>query len=215
MKALAGIFGLQISNQKIYDLVLLLEQLITTGGGWQDQVGGLENGIKLCCTKSGLLQDIRVSPLELSNQTIEELEERFVLVFTGQRRLARNLLREITGKYILNDEDVVFILNKIQHLAVLMRYELEKGNVDNFIALLNEHWELSKRLDSGSSNTFIDQIIEVCRPYIDGVLIAGAGGGGFLQFFLKKNCSKELLRKSLNEIYQSSGIEIWETKFVF
>lgn len=215
IKALARIFGLEMESQKIFDLVLLLEQFITTGGGWQDQVGGLVGGIKLISSKAGLLQHITVSPLELSKETMEELEERFVLVYTGQRRLARNLLREITGKYILNAEHVVEILNKIQHLAVLMRYELEKGNVDNFISLINEHWELSKGLDSGSSNTFIDQIIEVSGPYIDGVFIAGAGGGGFLQFFLKKNCTKKELAKSLNEIYQSSGIEIWDTKFIF
>ena len=49
-----------------------------------------------------------------------------------------------------------------------MRFELERGNIDNFAKLLNEHWELSKKLDVGCTNTCIDQIFLSVEDLIDG-----------------------------------------------
>jgi fucokinase len=155
-----------------------------------------------------------VEQAALSAQTLEELSERFALVYTGQRRLARNLLREIMGKYILNNPETVDVLNRIQQLAVLMRFDLERGDVDGFARLLDEHWELSRSLDPGSTNTCIDQIIKVCRPLIDGVMISGAGGGGFLQMILKRGVSREQLADCLADVFQDNGIALWESAFV-
>ena len=149
-------------------------------------------GIKLVRSPRSVYQRLTVEPLVLSEATMHELEQ-LVLVYTGQRRLARNLLREIVGKYILGQPDTLRIMNDIQHLALLMRYKLEKGDVDAFIARINRHWVLSRELDAGTTNTSIEQIICVCEPLIDGSFIAGAGGGGFLQMFLKKGVRKEQL----------------------
>lgn len=80
--------------------VLCMEQLMSTGGGWQDQVGGLTGGIKLVSTKPGLMQNIDVQHLNIPEEALQELKDRFVLIYTGQRRLARNLLREVVGGYI-------------------------------------------------------------------------------------------------------------------
>lgn len=74
---------------------------------------------------------------------MKELNERFVLIYTGQRRLARNLLRDVVGRYIGNEPDSIYALNEIQRVAALMRFELERGNIDEFAKLLDYHWELS------------------------------------------------------------------------
>ena len=95
-----------------------------------------------------------------------------------------------------------------------MRFELEQGNIDEFAALFNVHWELSKKLDAGSTNTCIDQIFMACEDLIDGKFIAGAGGGGFLQVILKKNVSKAQLQERLREVFQDSGVAVWECEFV-
>ena len=103
----------------------------------------------------------------------------------------------------------------MKHLAVMMRYELEQGDVDAFARLLNEHWEVSKKLDAGSTNTCIDQIFASCEELIDGKFISGAGGGGFLQVILKKGVSKEMLRARLLDVYQDSGVDVWDAEFVW
>ena len=96
-----------------------------------------------------------------------------------------------------------------------MRFELERGNVDGFAQLLNQHWELSKKLDSGSTNTCIDQIFAVIEDLIDGKMICGAGGGGFLQVILKKGITKEKLRERLNDVFQDSGVDVWESEMLW
>lgn len=215
VRALGKFLGTNWSDSDVYELVLNLEQIMSTGGGWQDQVGGLTGGIKYITSRSGMKQKLKVEYLDLDEATKTELQERFALIYTGQRRLARNLLRDVVGNYIGGKKESKEALEEMKHLAVMMRYELEQGDVDAFARLLNEHWEVSKKLDAGSTNTCIDQIFASCEELIDGKFISGAGGGGFLQVILKKGVSKEMLRARLLDVYQDSGVDVWDAEFVW
>lgn len=215
VKAIFAYIGKEVSENELYSYVLCMEQLMSTGGGWQDQVGGLTNGVKLVTTKPGLKQNIRVQHLNIPEAAIQELKERFVLIYTGQRRLARNLLREVVGGYIGSNPNSLEVLYEIQRVAVLMKFELEKGNIDGFARLLDQHWELSRRLDGGSTNTCIDQIFLSCEDLLAARMICGAGGGGFLQAILKKGCTKEELRERIRSVFQESGVDVWDCELVF
>ena len=210
VRGFAEFLGQNWSDKEVYDIVLNLEQIMSTGGGWQDQVGGLTPGIKFITSEPGLRQEIHVEPVVLKKETMKELQERFALIYTGQRRLARNLLREVVGNYIGGRPESLNALEDMQKTAVLMKFALERGCIDEFARLLNEHWEISKQLDAGSTNTCIDQIFEVCGDLIDGKFICGAGGGGFLQVILKKGVTKERLSARLHEVFQDSGVDVWE-----
>lgn len=214
VKALYELTNTDISAEDMYNRVLCMEQLMSTGGGWQDQVGGLAPGIKMVTSCQGLKQEVKCQPLNLSDQTVAELNERFALIYTGQRRLARNLLREVVGKYIGNDETSVSVHYDIQRLAVLMRFELEKGNIDGFAKLLNDHWILSKKLDAGCTNTCIDQILYSIKDLTDGQMICGAGGGGFLQVILKHGVTKNELRTRLRKVFQDSGVAVYDCEII-
>ena len=213
VKAIYEMMGKQLSDDELYNRVLCMEQIMSTGGGWQDQVGGLAPGIKMVTSAPAIQQRIECTPCAVSEATMKELNERFCLIYTGQRRLARNLLRDVIGRYISGNPDAVEVLYEIQRMAVLMRFELEKGNVDGFARLLTEHWELSKRLDAGSTNTCIDLILNTVSDLIDGQMICGAGGGGFLQVVLKKGITADTLRARLREVYQDSGVDVWQCAF--
>ncbi|MFR7571971.1 MAG: bifunctional fucokinase/L-fucose-1-P-guanylyltransferase, partial [Blautia faecis] len=215
VRALGKFLGTNWSDSDVYELVLNLEQIMSTGGGWQDQVGGLTGGIKYITSRPGMKQKLKVEYLDLDEATKAELQERFALIYTGQRRLARNLLRDVVGNYIGGKKESKEALEEMKHLAVMMRYELEQGDVDAFARLLNEHWEVSKKLDAGSTNTCSDQIFASCEDLIDGKFISGAGGGGFLQVILKKGVSKEMLRAQLLDVYQDSGVDVWDEEFVW
>jgi len=215
VRAFGKFLGTNWSDSDVYELVLNLEQIMSTGGGWQDQVGGLTGGIKYITSRSGMKQKLKVEYLDLDEATKTELQERFALIYTGQRRLARNLLRDVVGNYIGGKKESKEALEEMKHLAVMMRYELEQGDVDAFARLLNEHWEVSKKLDAGSTNTCIDQIFTSCEDLIDGKFISGAGGGGFLQVILKKGVSKDMLRARLLDVYQDSGVDVWDAEFVW
>ena len=107
-----------------------------------------------------------------------------------ERRLARNLLRNVEGCYYVGKEpESTYVMNEIQKVASLMRFELMRGNVDAFAELLEYHWSLSKKVDAGSMNTLIGQIFFVIENMIDGHLVCGAGG--FLQVILKKGSQRK------------------------
>lgn len=209
IKGLSEFLGIVRNEKDICDRVLCMEQLMSTGGGWQDQMGGLYPGIKWITSHTGIRQELTVEPVELSSETARELQERFVLVYTGQRRLARHQLREVMGRYIGRDLVTLETLEQIKRLGALMNYELRYGSVDGFAGLLSRHWELSKKLDIGCTNTCIDQIFLSMEDLIDGKMICGAGGGGFLQIILKKGVTREMLRARLQEVFQDSGVDVW------
>ena len=214
VKALFGFVGIECDDEMLSGHVLCMEQIMSTGGGWQDQVGGLTNGIKYITTAPGMKQNIRVTHIDIPDEAKQELNERFILIYTGQRRLARNLLRDVVGRYIGNEPDALYALNEIQRTAALMRFELERGNIDAFAKLLSEHWELSKKLDSGSTNTLIDQIFQSIDGLLDGRMICGAGGGGFLQAVMKKGVTREDVRKILKEVFQDGGVDVWDCRLI-
>ena len=209
VKAVFEFMGISYSEADLYAHVLVMEQIMSTGGGWQDQVGGVTNGIKYITSTPGLNQHIELKP-----ETRQELNERFCLIYTGQRRLARNLLRDVVGRYVGNEPDSLFALNEIQKVAALMRFELERGNIDEFARLLNYHWELSQKVDAGSTNTLIDQIFLSIEDLIDAKMVCGAGGGGFLQVILKKGVSGNQVHSRLKEVFQDNPVDVWECEII-
>ena len=214
VKGIFEFLGLDRTDDEIYDVVLGMEQIMSTGGGWQDQVGGLTDGIKFITTCPGIDQHLKVEKIEMPEEGKKELKDRFALIYTGQRRLARNLLRDVVGGYIGGRPGSLEALKEMKAVAVLMRLALEQGDIDEFASLLNRHWELSCQLDGGTTNTCIDQILLVCEELIDGKFISGAGGGGFIQVILKKGVTREVLREHLRRVFQDSGVDVWDCELM-
>ena len=214
-KAILEFFGIKYTENDLYNDVLAIEQIMSTGGGWQDQVGGVSKGINLVTSEKGIKQNIIKKKLNISEQTMEQLKQRFCLIYTGERRLARNLLKEVVKRYIGNVSENIRALDKIKELATEMTFALENGNIDLFASLLNCHLQYSKMIDSGSTNGLIDKIFDIIDDMIDGKMVCGAGGGGFLQVILKKNVTKEMLHNKLRGVFPDSEIDVWECNIDF
>ena len=131
VKGIFEFLGQERTDAEIYDVVLGMEQIMSTGGGWQDQVGGLTEGIKLISTKPGIAQNLVVEKIEMPEEGKKELKERFALIYTGQRRLARNLLRDVVGGYIGSRPESLKALKEMKAIAVLMRFALEQGDIES------------------------------------------------------------------------------------
>ncbi|MDR3961450.1 MAG: L-fucokinase, partial [Eggerthellaceae bacterium] len=215
VKAIDRAFGVNPSNDLIYEQVFAAEQLMGTCGGWQDQVGGLTPGIKYFTSCPGMRQTIAVEHLELSPSVKEELQNRFVLVFSGQRRLARNVLRQETNQLIRNDRNAIQAIDRIQELATLMRFYLLKGNITAFAQCMTEQLDCIKVLDRGATNTCVDYIFQICDDLIDGKSVCGAGGGGFLQMILKPQITKEMFIQRIKDEFHGCGVEVWDAALFF
>ncbi len=143
------------------------------------------------------------------------MKKRFCLIYTGERRLSRNLLKEVVQRYMGNVGDNIRALDKIKELADEMSFALESGNIDLFASLLNCHLQYSKMIDSGTTNGLIEKIFDVIDDLIDGKMVCGAGGGGFLQVILKKNVTKEILHNKLRGLFPDSEIDVWDCSIDF
>jgi fucokinase len=182
---------------------------MTTGGGWQDAIGGMYPGIKITFTEPGIPQQYDVQPLALSESAEDELNRRGFLLFTGQRRIAKSALVRVLSNYICNHPESLIAFENIQQLAYAMTYELRRGNISNFGKLLTEHMEILRKLDGSSSNLMLEHIIKGLDAYTDGSTLCGAGGGGFLYGILKSGMSLDDVRQWIKRDFDGTAIKVF------
>jgi fucokinase len=191
--------GIEFSEATLSDQVMRLEQLMTTGGGWQDQAGGIFPGAKVVTTGPGLRQRLRVQPLQWSEERQQEFLDRFVLYCTGIRRVAKDLLAQVVGSYLAREAHTLQVLHSIKTLAVEMSYAMAEGEWRHFGGLLDRHWQLNQILDPHTTNAPIESILDAVRAHLAGAKLAGAGGGGFLMLMAEDPGRAQLLRDALRK----------------
>ena len=160
-------------------------------------------------------QDLSVEYLSLDEKTKKTLNDRFALIYTGERRLGRTVLRKVMGNYLENDPAALAALEGIKRLAQEMRVALEAGEVDAFAALFDEHLSFLRQIDGGSTNPRIEEIFAVTADLVDGRMICGAGGGGFLQVMLKKGVTHAALAARLAATFADKGVTVWPCSILF
>ena len=208
VRALAGLAGTDLDNHALSEAVIQLEQHMTTGGGWQDQAGGIFPGVKLLITGPGLHQRIRVQPLDWSEPRRAEFCAHMVLYNTGLQRMAKDLLRQVVSRYLARETATVQVLHRIKTLAVEMSYATAEGDWKHLGALLDRHWQLNQVLDSNTTNAPINALLDRARPFIYGAKLAGAGGGGFLMLLARDPEAAAELRTALGQEASHRGAPV-------
>ncbi|MCC7156120.1 MAG: hypothetical protein IT161_16200 [Bryobacterales bacterium] len=198
-RAVSELAGAPVSPSGILDWVMAVEQQMTTGGGWQDQAGALFPNAKLLVSMAGPEQKIRVEPVAWSAERQREFTSRFLVYYTGVRRLAKGLLSQIVGKYLARDTRTIEILHSIKTLAVEMTHAMRAGEWDYLGELLNRHWRLNQELDPNTTNARISALLDAVAPHTAGAKLAGAGGGGFILLLAKDPGSADAIRRTLPE----------------
>ncbi len=195
---IAAILG-RVDHHKIAELTLRLEQEMRTGGGWQDQFGGLIGGVKFLTSVPGKKQTIKVTNVA-SDKLTRVLADRGLLYFTGQKRMARNILRKVLAFYAENPHDFAKILvRSLKTDAATCVKALEKGDMKTFASAINGYWRDKKLLDPGSTNERVDDIIKSIRSWVDAVSLTGAGGGGFMFILAKSRDAAKKIRALLEK----------------
>ncbi len=215
VRALAEMCGIPMSEDLLVDEVMRLEQMMTTGGGWQDQVGGIYPGAKIVTSGPGLRQRLRVDPVRWSPERQREFADRLVLYNTGLQRMAKNLLRQVVGSYLARETATVQVLHGIKTLAVEMGFAMREGEWSYLGQLLNRHWELNQVLDPHTTNAPINNILARVRRWVSGAKLAGAGGGGYLILLAHDPAAARELKAELGAAEQveiaSQGLRVTTT----
>ena len=148
---------------------------------------------------------VTVSPLDISQTAADELRHNVLLFFTGITRNARTILADQKRDTASARHDVVESLHRTKELGRQVKAALEAGRVDDFGAILHEHWENKKRRSALISSPVIDRWYAIARE--SGALggkIVGAGGGGFLLLYCagpaKAAVRAALAREGLREM---------------
>ncbi|XP_076955771.1 bifunctional fucokinase/GDP-fucose pyrophosphorylase-like isoform X1 [Bidens hawaiensis] len=187
------------SNENVARLVLVLEQIMGTGGGWQDQIGGLYPGIKFTTSFPGIPLRLQVIPLLSSPKLVTELQDRLLVVFTGQVRLAHQVLQKVVTRYLQRDNLLISSIKRLAELARTGREALMNCHIDKLGDIMMETWRLHQELDPHCSNQFVDNLFTFADSYCCGYKLVGAGGGGFA-LLLAKNAENALqLKRALEE----------------
>ncbi|KAF3439829.1 hypothetical protein FNV43_RR18107 [Rhamnella rubrinervis] len=199
VKGLLQITDGDASNENIARLVLVLEQLMGTGGGWQDQIGGLYPGIKFTASFPGIPLRLKVIPLLASPRLVSELQQRLLVVFTGQVRLAHQVLHKVVIRYLRRDNLLVSSIKRLTELAKIGREALMNYDIDDLGEIMLEAWRLHQELDPYCSNKSVDRLFEFAHPFCCGYKLVGAGGGGFALLLAKDAERAKKLRNLLEE----------------
>ena len=152
--------------------------------GKQDQYISAFGGIN--CFTFHKNDTVTISPLDISNKTLLELEENLLLFFTGFSRQSGSILKDQKSKSESFDKEMLSNLNHVKQMGYRTQKMLVEGRVSEYGDLLNEHWEFKKRRSKGITNDQINKWynIGINNGAIGGKLV-GAGGGGFLLFYAK------------------------------
>lgn len=183
--AIQRAMGKELSQRELFHRVLRLEQALTTGGGWQDQIGGAVDGVKMIFTEAGLVPDARIHYLPSDILDPKGNAGRSLLYYTGITRLAKDILQQVVGRYLNRDRATMATLGRIRLVAREVAEAFVRKDITAFGQLVDAAWQLNKQLDPNSSNDEIESLLERVGPFVYGAKLLGAGGGGFLLMICK------------------------------
>lgn len=195
--ALSEVAGLGWDHATLFARTLALEQLVTTGGGWQDQAGGLFPGLKLIETSPGLAQIPRVRWLPSHLFAPASVHGRMLLYYTGITRLAKNILAEIVRGIFLNSPRHLDTLERIAGSARSTVLAIEHRDYLGLAESIDLTWQLKQEIDSGTNPPAVQQILDAVREDLLAAALPGAGGGGYLLMLAKDDSAGNRIRRKL------------------
>lgn len=191
------VLGKTPAERDLFHDVLRLEQALTTGGGWQDQIGGSVGGVKVIRTRAGLVPDAAVHYLPADVLDPHLNGGTTLLYYTGITRLAKNILEQVVGRYLDRNRHAMATLDRIHALAPTMADAVARKDRAAFGRLVTAAWELNKELDPHSTNTEVESLLARVRPHVYGAKLIGAGGGGFMLLVCRSSADAQCLRREL------------------
>lgn len=191
--------GLAWDKNDICSYTLVLEQLLTTGGGWQDQYGGVFSGIKLLQSEAGFEQNPLVRWLPDQLFVHPDYRDCQLLYYTGITRTAKSILAEIVSSMFLNSGPHLSLLAEMKAHAMDMSEAILRSNFESFGRLVGKTWIQNQTLDCGTNPPAVAAIIEKIKDYTLGYKLPGAGGGGYLYMVAKDPQAAGQIRRILTE----------------
>ncbi len=172
----------ELAEQACHIEIDLLKEPI----GKQDQYISAYGGIT--CFEFNKDDTVKAYPLNISDETLYDLEDNLLLFFTGYSRSASSILQYQDDKTKDHNHSMIENLNYVKAIGYKSKKALESGDTNKFAELMHEHWRYKKQRSPIMTNPNIDKWYNIAMKNgaLGGKLI-GAGGGGFLMFYTENN----------------------------
>ncbi len=216
--AFAEWLKLPLGRYDIAHLAFEIERVdLGMSGGKQDQYAATFGGINFI---EFLANDqVIVNPLQLKNDTQNELEFNLLLYYTATQRESANIIDEQVRNVKGNNEKSVDAMHRLKEQATQMKEALLKGELNRTGEILNFGWQNKKQMAASITNDLVDKIYQTALDHgATGGKISGAGGGGFMFFFCPA-VTKVTVGKALEALggkvqpfkFTNNGLTTWTT----
>lgn len=219
VKAYSELLGLTLDDYELARLAVYIErERCGFKGGLQDQYAASFGGVNFFEFNGG--QDVLVNPLRVKSWIINELEASILLYFTGISRESANIISDQSKSMNLGREKTLESMHNLKNQAYEMKKCLLQGDFKELVKFINSSWEDKKKSSSFVSNPVIEKALKTA--FDNGALagkVSGAGGGGFLWFFVPPERKMQIASK-LRELggktsechFVEKGAESWIVK---
>ena len=197
--ALNDFCGLGWDKNEIGRRTLMLEQMLTTGGGWQDQFGGILSGVKLLQTGRGFDQSPKVRWLPNDLWTQPEYRACHLLYYTGITRTAKSILAEIVRRMFLNHSGEIRQLREMKEHTMEMYEAIQQNDFQRMGLLVRKTWAQNQALDYGTNPQAVSKLTDLIDDLCMGYKLPGAGGGGYLYMIAKDPEAAVRIKQILTE----------------
>ena len=196
LHVLYALKGKMITKKRLaLEAIYIEQEMIKEHVGSQDQIAVAFGGFNTIIFSGQ--HNIEVNPITLSKTRVQLFQDHLMLFFTGFSRFASEI-EEAKIKQISNKKNELSLLhNMVEEAINILNRE---GDIVDFGRLLHESWRLKKSLSDKVSTSHIDDIYEtgIKNGAIGGKLL-GAGGGGFMLFFVKPG-DRDRLKQALGQL---------------
>lgn len=198
IRSFAELLNLPLDDYTIAQMAYKIERVdCGLQGGRQDQYSATFGGFNFM----EFYDDGRavINPLRIKNWIICELEASLVLFFTGVSRESAHIIADQSSNVQMGSIDTLEAMHGIKREALMMKECLLRGDFDGLVDSIRIGWEQKKRSARTVSNPQIDEIYDAAIGA--GALagkVSGAGGGGFMLFFVPTEKRMDVIRTLSN-----------------
>ena len=194
IRAFAELLNLPLDDYAIAQLAYKIERVdCALQGGRQDQYSATFGGFNFMEFYAN--DRAVINPLRIKNWIICELEASLLLFYTGVSRESAKIIADQSANVTSGSVDAIEAMHQVKHEALVMKECLLKGDFDGIVQSMRQGWESKKRSAKTVSNPHIDEIYNAAIKA--GALagkVSGAGGGGFMMFFVPPEKRMDVIR---------------------
>jgi len=215
VKAFTELLNLPLGEYEIAQHAYAIERLeVKFKGGKQDQYAAAFGGFNFIEFQK---DRVTVNPLKIKNWIVCELEASLLLFYTGISRASDTIIAEQTKNLETNEAQSMQAMQQLKQDAITMKKSILKGDFKSFGSLLDNSWQAKKLTAKNITNEKLENIYNAAKAAgAKGAKISGAGGGGFMMFYMDPSKRKDVMQalegfegSFYNCHFTKKGCEAW------